>query len=238
MLYTHRMRILAIVAGTNEPSNSNVLAESFLEGARTVAGTQVEKIRLKDLHIEHFTLDYYKRACPSKDDFCLVQEKIERADGILIAAPIWNFSVPAHLKNVMDRMGAFALDEETHSKGQLKGKPFFFLYTGGAPLIAWKALMYLTTLHMSEAVKYYAGTIIGRSFEPKCLPEKGRFGLVVDQRPRSLARIERRGAAFARIVEVFARTGTLPLRTRLLSIFSTWAYRIGNRIMYPISAQQ
>lgn len=232
------MNILVIVAGTNEASNSNVLADAFIEGIRSVNGANAEKVRLRDLKIDHFTIDSYRKACLSKDDFCILQGKIEKAAGIVIASPIWNFSVPAHLKNVIDRMGAFALDEESHSKGQFRGLPFFFLFTGGAPVIAWKALMYLTTLHVSEAMKYYGGTIVGRDFEPKCLPGKGQFGLVVDQRPKTIDRMRRKGAHFAKLVLYRTQTGKLPLRNRLLYSFSTWAYRIGNRIMYPLSSQQ
>lgn len=232
------MKLLILVAGTNEPSNSNVLAEAFAEGARSVKGMEVEKIRLKDLTIEHFSLEYYKKECPSRDDFCRLQEKIIAAKGIAIASPIWNFSVPAHLKNVIDRMGAFALDEETHTKGQFKGKPFTFLFTGGVPVVAWKALMYVTTLHISEAMKYYGGTITGRSFEPRCMPGKGQFGLVVDKRPASLAKARANGARFAKLTKRFAETGTLPLRIRLFASFFTWAYRVGNRILYPVSVAQ
>ncbi|MBI5155890.1 NAD(P)H-dependent oxidoreductase [Candidatus Peregrinibacteria bacterium] len=232
------MKILILVAGTNEPSNSNVLADAFAEGARSVSGIEVEKIRLKDLTIDHFTVENYKKTCVSDDDFCDLQEKIEAAKGIAIASPIWNFSVPAHLKNLIDRMGAFALDEETHSQGQFGGKPFTFLFTGGVPVIAWKALMYVTTLHVSEAMKYYGATITGRSFEPRCQPAKGKFGLVVDKRPDSLAKARRNGVRFAKLTKLFSETGKLPLRIRLISSFFTWAYRVGNRILYPVSMQQ
>lgn len=232
------MKILAIVAGTNEPSNSAVLADAFLRGAGEIEGAQTEVIRLKDLRIDHFTLEFYTKACRTNDDFCALQEKVEEADGIVIATPIWNFSVPAHLKNVIDRMGAFALDEETHTKGQLGQKPFYFIYTGGAPMIAWKALMNITMLHVSEAVKYYGGAVIGRHFEPKAMPGRGIFGLVVDKRPDALSRVRWKGKRFARLVDSFARTGKLPLWKRIHLSFYTWATRIANRITYPLSMQQ
>lgn len=232
------MHILVIVAGTNEPGNSNVLADAFMEGIRSVGGATVEKVRLKDLRIEHFSLKFYEPLCISSDDFCRLQEQLVRAQGLVFASPIWNFSVPAHLKNVIDRMGAFALDSATHAKGQLNGLPFYMIFAGGAPMIAWKALMNFTTLHISEALKYYGGTVIGRHFEPRAMPGKGQFGLVVDRRPESLARMRSEGARFAAIVRIYAQTGRLPLKERLRHGFFTWAYRVVNRIMYPLSAQQ
>ena len=231
-------RILCISAGTNDPSNSATLAAAFAEGCQSIPGVSTETAILRNLYIEHFTIEHYHKSCQTNDDFCALQEKIEQAHGVVIATPIWNFSVPAHLKNIIDRIGAFALDEETHSRGQLKGKPFSFIFTGGAPLIAWKALMYITTMHLSEAVKYYDGTVISRHFEPKCMLGRGQFGLVVNQRPKSLTKMRRDGARFARIVQHYAQSGKLPLRNRLRHGLFTWLYRCGNRIMYPVSRFQ
>lgn len=232
------MQIVVLVAGTNEPSNADTLAESFIRGMKKVKDVEVVKFRLKDLTVKHFTVERYIKACLRDDDFCRIQDAVEASSGMVIATPIWNFSVPAHLKNVIDRMGAFALDEETHSKGLLRGKPFFFIYTGGAPVVAWKALMSITLTHVSEAMKYYGGTVVGKHFEAKCMMSKGKFGLIVHNRPKSLARMEQEGEKFAQVASHFQKTGRLPWRKQLAHSFFTWAYRIGNRIMYPVTAKQ
>jgi multimeric flavodoxin WrbA len=232
-------RVVMIVAGTNEPSNSNILADTFAQGIAEETDVHVTKFRLKDLQIQHFTLERYAPHCHDKDDdFCKIEDALTQAHAIVIATPIWNFSVPAHLKNLIDRMGAFALDQETHSKGKLKAKPFYLIYTGGAPKIAWEALMYLTTLHLTEAIKYYGGTVIGRHFEPKSLPGRGTFGVVVDKRPDSLEAVKKKGKKFGAIAHHYAENGSLPLRTKLGYQFFTFLYRVGNRIMYPISKLQ
>lgn len=232
------MKILIVVAGTNDPSNADTLGEAFAEGIAQVPGMTVGKMRLKDLTIDHFTLENYKKVCQTADDFCRVQESIETSCGVVIATPIWNFSVPAHLKNFIDRMGAFALDEETHSKGQLNGKPFFLIFTGGAPMIAWKALIHLTTMHVSEAIKYDSGIVLGKHFEPKCMIGRGKFGLVVDKRPESLERMRRKGKKFAEIAKCYKETGRMPGMIRFRYNFFSFLYRVGNRIMYPVSSQQ
>lgn len=230
--------ITVIVAGTNEPSNADFLAERFMEGMRET-GAVVSKLRLNDLHIKHFTLDRYAAHCSDKDDdFCRVEPLVSEADGVVIATPVWNFSVPAHLKNLIDRIGAFALDAEGHSRGQLKAKPFFIIYTGGAPMIAWKALLYITTLHVTEAIKYYGGTVIGRHFEPKSVLGRGKFGLVVDKRPATIEAMKWKGKKFAEVAAHYAENGSLPLRVRLAYQFFSFLYRVGNRIMYPISTLQ
>lgn len=229
--------ILVVVAGMNEPSNSNVLADQCIQGITTVPGVRYEKIRLKELSLHHFSIaDYTEES--SEPDYVRIKSLIQEASGIIFATPVWNFSVPAHLKNLIDRMGAFGLDAETHSKGQFKQKPFGIIFTGGAPMIAWKALMYLTTLHVSEALKYYDGSIVFKHFEPKCVAGRGKFGLVVDQRPDTMTRMHTQGAAFATIAKRYAETGSLPTTTRLWTKWFEFLYRVGNRIMYPISTLQ
>ena len=110
------MRLLILVAGTNEPSNSNALADAFIHGMQQYANEhsvpiEEHKRRLKDLTIEHFSLDFYDPVCTQEEDFCIVQKLLEDADGLVIASPVWNFGVPGHLKNLIDRCGSFALDE-------------------------------------------------------------------------------------------------------------------------------
>jgi multimeric flavodoxin WrbA len=230
--------VAVIIAGTNVPSNAEMLADAFIKGLQE-KNIHTEKILLRDLHIKHFTLERYAPHCDDKDDdFCRIEALISEADAILIASPVWNFSVPAHLKNLIDRMGAFALDTEGRSRGQLKAKPFYLLYTGGAPMIAWKALFYITTLHVSEAIKYYGGTVIDRHFEPKCILGRGKFGLVFDQRPDSLDSMQKAGARFGDIALHYHENGSLPLSTRIGYQFFSFLYRVGNRMMYPISKRQ
>lgn len=228
------MEIAIIVAGMNNPSNSETLAEGFIEGIQSIEGTTT-KICLRDLSIRHFSLDFYNSTCTPGDDFCRIQDLIQHADGIVFASPIWNFSVPAHLKNLIDRMGGFALDAETRSKPQLKKKPFYFIFTGGAPMAAWKFLMHMTTIHVSEAIKYYGGIVVGRHFEPRCMLGRGTFGLVVDKRPESLRHMHEEGARFAKIVSRFARTGTLPFRYQLRHRLHSSILALANRFMYPVT---
>lgn len=230
----HLMKIAVFVAGTNTPSNAELLADTFIEGLKQINGTAVEKFHLRDLSINHFTLSYYTPKCSTEDDFCKIQEAVERAHGIVIATPIWNFSVPGHLKNFIDRIGAFALDAETHSQGMFHGKPFYLIFTGGAPMIAWKAIMHVTTAHIPEAIKYYGGTVVGRYFEPRCMPRQGEFGLVVDQRPATIARMKKKGERFALLVKRYAETGSLPWRHRSQHAFRRWANAVANRMMYQL----
>ncbi len=221
------MKILHLNAGTNDPSNSRTLADAFCRGMQKLENMAVETIRVVDLDLAHFTLAHYDPATDQGADYRRLEAAVKTADGVVISTPIWNFSVPAHLKNLIDRMGAFALDAETRSRGTLGGKPFFFVYTGGAPLPAWKGLMRFTTMHLPESIRYFGGSVFGRRFEGKCTPSKGAFGLVMDKRAEALKRAEADGERFARRTARFAKDGTLPLSIRIV----TWFYRKGQRII-------
>jgi len=207
------MKVFVIVAGTNEPSNSNVLADTFIKELKNNDAT-VSKVRLKDLKISHFSLNYYAPKCKQEADMLKIRKEIEKSDGVVVATPIWNFGVPAHLKNLIDRMGSFCLDNKTRSKGQLKDKPFYFIFTGGAPLPAWKGLMHKTTSFVPEGFRYFGATITGTFFEGGCVLGRGKFGLVVDKRPERLEALREEAAKFAKIVETYKKTGKAPLANR------------------------
>ncbi|PIR50022.1 hypothetical protein COU79_01710 [Candidatus Peregrinibacteria bacterium CG10_big_fil_rev_8_21_14_0_10_54_7] len=210
------MNILVLVAGTNEPSNSNMLADAFIEGMQQGGDVTVEKRRLKDLQIDHFSLEHYNPEFRHEEDFRNLQHLIEKADGLVIASPVWNFGVPAHLKNFIDRMGSFALDE-TRSRGTLRGKPFYLIFTGGVPAPAWKGLMRKTTSFVPEGLKYFGASYIGHHFESKCVKGRGKFGLVVNERPETLASLRRQGHTFAGVVKKYEETGKAPLKQRTCS---------------------
>ncbi|MFH0770207.1 MAG: NAD(P)H-dependent oxidoreductase [Candidatus Peregrinibacteria bacterium] len=223
------MRTLILVAGTNAPSNSATLADHFAQGVRE-SGGETEVLRLRDLSIAHFTLQHYDPTYQNEPDFVKLREAVLHTDGIVIASPIWNFSVPSHLKNAIDRMGSFALDG-THSQGMLRGKPVFLIFTGGAPLIAWQGLEKKTTGFVAESLKYFGASIAGTHFEPKCTLGRGQFGLVVDKRPESLAKMRSEGCRFAEMVKVFKETGKLPMKQSCM----TAVYAAGQKLMKKLS---
>ncbi len=211
------LTIIVIVAGTNELSNSNMLAHTMIEGMQaSMPNLLVHTIRLKDLTIEHFNLDCYGPSCPV-DGLTNVESLIMQADGVIIATPIWNFGVPAHLKNLIDRMGSFALDA-TRSLGTFHGKPFFLIFTAGMPKTAWPFLR-KTVSGIPIAIQYFGGSVLGTYMEGGCTHGRGKFGLVVDKRPASLDAIRKKGEHFIKAVEAFSRTGVLPLRYRLIKKF-------------------
>ncbi len=221
------MNILLLVAGTNVPSNSDCFADAFISGMQKSGPITLEKIYVRDLNLDHFTLEHYKPETVQGAGYERLKAAVLKADAVVFSTPIWNFSVPAHLKNMIDRMGAFGLDTETRSKGTLNGKPFFFLFTGGAPTAAWKGLMRFTTLHVREGIRYFGGSIAGTHFAGKCVAGRGKFGCVIAERTDVMDDASRRGEGFRRYVDHYKATGKLPWKTRMAATL----YFYGQRMM-------
>lgn len=221
------MKILILSCSTNTPSNSDTLADAFMEGVVDSGSCEVTKLHLIEYELPQFTLDCYQDNCPLPKGYIELKKLVQEADGVVIATPVWNFGVPAHLKNFLDWISCFGLDSETRSRGTLNGKPFYYIFTGGAPTPAWKGLMRFTTLFTREAIRYFGGTIAGVFYEGKCTPGRGQFGLVVDKRPERLKAAKNAGMKFGNFVKKFKETGVLPLRHRLFEK----AYKRGQRIM-------
>ena len=55
------LKLTVIVAGTNEPSNADTLANALIKGLES-EGAAITKIRLKDMKIDHFELGCYDKA--------------------------------------------------------------------------------------------------------------------------------------------------------------------------------
>ena len=224
-------RIVIIIAGTNEPSNAASLALYFVKGMKKhLQSATIDEFRLKDMHIEHFTLKHYETNTDQGKDFKAIKQAVEKADALVIATPIWNFSVPAHLKNLIDRMGSFALDSSSRSLGMLNGKPVYLLYTGGSPSVVWTGLQRRTLSHMPVSLRYFGLTVIGSHYEERCTLGKGRFGLVVDKRKSTEEIVGQKGASFAKIVDYYARTGKLPFRQWILKHIFQSAQRVKRKL--------
>jgi multimeric flavodoxin WrbA len=219
------VRIVVIVGGSSDPSNSEFLADSFAEGLLE-AGAQVEKILLRELAIADFTIKTYDPAFVPEADFRMVQEQVQAADALVFAAPVWNFGIPGNLKNLIDRFGSFSLDVEKRMRGNWKDKPFYLIFTGGSPRSAWTGLLRRTTSGVPIALQYFGGAHAGTFFEPRSTPGKGRFELVVDKRPSTLAAIKQQGIEFAALVKRKMDMGKLPVSITL----KRRAYRLGQTI--------
>jgi len=98
-------QITAIYGSPRREGNTATLLKQAVKGARD-AGADVEEIVLRDLKISP-CLEIYgcKKTgrCVIKDDFQNVYDKLLASDGLMLASPVFFYTVSAHTKILMDR---------------------------------------------------------------------------------------------------------------------------------------
>ena len=98
-------KIVAIYGSPRRKGNTATLLREAIRGARE-SGADVEEIVLRDLKISP-CLEIYgcmqSGECAIKDDFQKVRDQILAARGLMLASPVFFYTVSAHMKTFMDR---------------------------------------------------------------------------------------------------------------------------------------
>lgn len=117
--------ILILSASPRKNGNSNTLCDKFMEGAKD-AGNKVEKIFLKDKTINYCTgcgfcnTNNYTK-CSQNDDMESILNKMIEADVIVMASPIYFYTINAQMKTLIDRCCA--------KYTKIINKEFYFIAT-------------------------------------------------------------------------------------------------------------
>jgi len=116
--------ILVLSSSPRKGGNSDVLCDQFILGAQA-GGQQVEKIFLKDRKINYCTgcgtCINREKACPQKDDMAGILAKMVAADVIVMATPVYFYTMCGQMKTLIDRTCA--------RYTELTGKDFYFILT-------------------------------------------------------------------------------------------------------------
>ena len=99
------VKILAIYGSPRRKGNTSLLLKKAVKGA-IEAGAEVEEIILRDLKMSP-CLEIYgckeTGRCVIQDDFQQVYDKLLLCQGLMLASPIFFYTVSAHTKILMDR---------------------------------------------------------------------------------------------------------------------------------------
>ncbi len=101
--------ILALYGSPRKRGNTSVLLKEAVRGARD-GGAAVEEIFLRDLSITPCLEIYACREtgrCAMRDDFDSLRDKLLSCDALMLASPIFFYTVSAHTKIFMDRCQEF-----------------------------------------------------------------------------------------------------------------------------------
>lgn len=156
------MKIIALSCSPSRGRNSDTMLDNFIKGVKEVSLVDIEKIYLNDIYIEEYKYENSIGPQEKEKDFAELASKIQSADGLVIATPTYNFSVPAHLKNFIDRIRFISLDlKKKNSFGQPIGKlgylKTYFLVSGGTPNWAEKILFFTFPAFWLRGVFLYFG---------------------------------------------------------------------------------
>jgi multimeric flavodoxin WrbA len=102
------LKVLGIMGSPRKHSNTDLLLEQALKGAKS-AGAQVETVVANSLTIKPCTEDYgcaITGICTIRDDMDDVYEKLLESDRIIVASPMFFYSMPSQLKALIDRSQA------------------------------------------------------------------------------------------------------------------------------------
>ena len=119
-------KVLILAGSPRKNGNSDILCDEFARGAEE-AGQQVRKIYVHDLHIGGCMACYACRGagvCVQKDGMAEVLDALIEADVIVLATPVYFYSMDGQLKTLIDR----TLPRYT----EIQNKDFYFIATAAA----------------------------------------------------------------------------------------------------------
>lgn len=98
-------KVLILSASPRKGGNSDLLCDQFAKGAEE-AGHSVEKIRVQEQKINPCLACYGCRgtgSCVQKDGMAAILEKMVEADTLVLATPVYFYSMDGQLKTLIDR---------------------------------------------------------------------------------------------------------------------------------------
>lgn len=102
---SNEVKILGIAASPRRNGNSEILLDKILAGASS-KGAKVEKVVLNELSIrpcQGCGRCRKKGLCYIKDDMRHIYKRLQKADVIVVASPVYFGSITAQLKMMIDR---------------------------------------------------------------------------------------------------------------------------------------
>lgn len=114
-------KVLVLSGSFRKHGNSDLLCDEFIRGAKE-AGHQVEKIYVNDQKINYCRgcgVCNTTHRCVQKDDMAAVLDKMVNADVIVMATPVYFYTMNGQMKTLIDRT--------VPRYEEISGKDFYFI---------------------------------------------------------------------------------------------------------------
>ncbi len=121
-------QVVVISSSPRKGGNSDSLCDEFIKGAES-AGHSVEKISLRSQKINYCTgcgVCYNTKVCPQKDDMPEILDKMITADVIVLASPIYFYTMCGQMKTLIDRCCS--------RYTEMSNKEFYYILTAADPV--------------------------------------------------------------------------------------------------------
>ena len=123
-----KKKVLVLSASPRKGGNSDLLCDQFILGAKE-AGNPSEKIFLRDKEINYClacdTCQGNGGDCERKDDMAEILDKMIEADVIVMATPVYFYTMNGQMKTLIDR---------TYARyTEIKDKEIYFIMTAAVP---------------------------------------------------------------------------------------------------------
>lgn len=173
------MKVVGICGSPRRGGNTEYATQYALDRIAE-KGIETELIRLCECNVHYCTACYncvQQKRCTIEDDLEEIFQKIEAADGLIMASPVYHASVTPLLKCLMDRLGFSGRwrvnpMEETGTAYKFKGTPFSGKV--GAPITVARRAG--TTSAFSDLLLWYTVNdfiVVGSSYWSMILAGKG-----------------------------------------------------------------
>lgn len=117
-------KVLILSGSPRKGGNSDLLCDAFMKGAQE-SGNQVEKVFIRSKKIAPCNACYFCKQsggqCAIKDDMAEILDKIQAVDVIVMASPVYFYSIDSQMKAVIDRSVARWTN--------IRNKEFYYIMT-------------------------------------------------------------------------------------------------------------
>ncbi|MGA2227032.1 MAG: flavodoxin family protein [Syntrophobacteraceae bacterium] len=190
------MLLLAIFGSPRKDGNTDLMMNSFLDGALSVPGVEVKKIYVRELVMSGCLSCGYcdeHGVCVQQDDMQKVYPFFDTAERIVIASPIYFYGLSGQAKLLVDRsqatfMRKYKAKTQGHTPGTSDKRKGFFLCAGAT---RGKRLFDCPSL----TVRYFFDAIGVEFAGEVCFREMDQKGAIVSH-PTALEECRKAGAAF------------------------------------------
>lgn len=155
-------KIVILMGSPRKEGNSATLAKQVTKGAKAT-GAEVESFYLHTMNIQPCTAcdecrEETGKDCVIDDDMQILYPKLRRADAVLIASPIYWFTISAQTKLFMDRWYALGGPQEEYAAFAGKRIGIVLTYADVDPFVSG-AVNALRTFQ--DAFNYVGAKIVG-----------------------------------------------------------------------------